>query len=87
MSKVTLVAVLFGVAFLALVVSSTLDLTGYSCEVCVTFNGQQNCARATGTNEEEALRTAQDTACATISNGMTESIQCSNREPDSVKWY
>lgn len=87
MSKVTLVSIAFGLAILALVVSSTLDLRQYSCEVCVTFNGRQNCAKASGTSKEEAQRTAQDTACATISGGMTESIQCSNREPDSVTWY
>ena len=87
MSKVTLVAILFGLAVLALIVSSTMDLRQYSCEVCVTFNGRTNCAKASGTSEEEAQRTAQDTACATISGGMTESIQCSNAVPDSVTWY
>ena len=87
MSKVTLVSLLFGLAVLALIISSTMDLRQYSCEVCVTFNGRQNCAKASGTSEEEAQRTAQDTACATISGGMTESIQCSNTVPDSVNWY
>ena len=87
MSKAALVSILFGAGILGLIVSSTLDLKQYSCEVCVTFQGRTNCARASGKTEEEAQRTAQDTACATISGGMTESIQCSNTPPDSVRWY
>ena len=87
MSKVTLVSILFGLGVLALIVSSMRDVTGYSCEVCVTYNGRTNCAKAKGASREEAQRTAQDTACATISAGMTESIQCSNVVPDSVEWY
>ena len=87
MSKVTLVSIFIGLAVLALIYSSMQDVTGYSCEVCVTYKGQTNCARATGASEEEAQRTAQDTACATISAGMTESIQCSNTPPKSVQWF
>ncbi len=87
MSKTTILALVFGLAVLALLVSSTLDLRRYSCEVCVTFNGRTNCAKASGTSREEAQRSAQDTACATISGGMTETIQCSNRNPDSVEWF
>ncbi len=87
MSKTALVSILFLLLFIGFVVFSTMDLGGYSCEVCITFNGRTNCAKATGTSEEEAQRTATDTACAPISGGMTESIQCSNTVPDSVNWY
>ncbi len=48
------------------------------------FNGRTNCATASGTTEQEAIRTATDTACAIISFGMTESIQCSRVKPLSV---
>jgi len=87
MSKAVLVSILFLLLFVGFVVFSTMDLGGYSCEVCMTFNGQANCAKATGTTREEAQRTATDTACAPISGGMTETIQCSNTTPDSVNWY
>jgi len=87
MSKTALVSILFGLAVLGLLVASTLDLKKVSCEVCVRFQGRTNCAKASGKTEEEAIRTATDTACATISSGMTESIQCSNTEPDSIRWY
>jgi len=87
MSKAALISVLFLLAFVGLVVYSTLDLNKVSCEVCMTFNGRTNCAKASGTSAEEAQRTATDTACAPISGGMTESISCSNTPPDSVTWF
>ena len=87
MSKTTLVSILFLLAVFGALVYSTLDLQGYSCEVCITFNGRTNCAKASGTSREEAQRTATDTACAPITAGMSETIACSNTAPDSVKWY
>lgn len=54
-----------------------------SCEVCVTFNGQRQCARATGASSAEAARTAQSTACGPVSNGMNEKIACDRRPPDT----
>lgn len=84
MSKTTLISVIFALAFLGLIVYSTLQLSQVSCKVCVTYNGQTNCATASGTTAEEARRTAQDVACATISSGVTETIGCSNTPPDSV---
>lgn len=87
MSKTTLVSILFLLLVFGAVVYSTLDLQGYSCEVCITFNGRSNCAKASGTSREEAQRTATDTACAPITAGMSETIACSNTAPDSVTWY
>ena len=87
MSKVTLVSILFGLTVLGTLVWSTLGLRHVTCEVCMTFNGRTQCAKASGTTREEAQRTATDTACAPISSGMTESIQCSNTTPDSVTWF
>jgi hypothetical protein len=86
-SKTTVVSILFLLAVFGALVYSTLDLQGYSCEVCVTFNGRTNCAKASGTSREEAQRTATDTACAPITGGMSETIACSNTPPDSVNWY
>ncbi len=87
MSKATWVSIGMFLAVMALVVYSTLGLSQYSCEACITYKGRTNCAKASGTTPEEAQRTATDTACASISSGMTESIECSNTPPDSVDWY
>jgi len=87
MSKVTLVSIGMFLAVMALIVYSTLGLAQYSCEVCMTYQGRTNCSKASGTTPEEAQRTATDTACAPISGGMTDSIECSNTPPDKVDWY
>ena len=84
MKKPVLAAILFVAAVLAVVVYSSLGLRQYTYEVCMEFKGRTNCAVASGTTKEEAIRTATDTACATISGGMTESIQCSRTPPKSV---
>lgn len=51
------------------------------CEICVQYKGQQNCRQASGDTAKNCFRTAQDNACATISSGMTESIECSDTVP------
>ena len=87
MSKAAWVSIALFLAVMALVVYSTLGLSQYSCEVWLTYQGRTNCAKASGTTPEEAQRTATDTACAAISGGMTERIECSHTPPDSVDWY
>ena len=86
MSTTKIAVALFAVAVLGAIVYSSMGLRKYTSEVCMEFQGRTNCAVASGTTEEEAVRTATDTACATISAGMTESIQCSRTPPLSVKW-
>ena len=85
MSKSTLLAILFGLAVLGMLIYSTMGLQQYTCKVCKTYQGKTNCSTARAPNREEATRTASDVACAIISSGMTESIQCSNTVPDSTE--
>lgn len=85
MSKTTLLTIVFSVAVLAAVIYSTMGLQRYSCTVCITYQGRQNCSTAAAPTRAESTRTATDVACAPISGGMTESIQCSNTVPDSVE--
>ena len=86
MSKTVWFAIVFGLGVIVLLVYLTMGLRQFTCEVCIQYNGRTNCATASGTTKQEALRTASDTACATISGGMTESIQCGNTPPLSVTW-
>ena len=55
------------------------------CRVCVEFNGKSNCATAAGSTAAEATRTAQETACGPVVNGMNETIACGNRPPVSAQ--
>lgn len=59
----------------------TMGTQTASCEVCVAFNGAQNCAKASGASEEEAARTAQVTACGVLTGGMNDAIACQSRPP------
>ena len=60
---------------------STLSAQQVDCEACVDFGGRRNCAKASGTTADEALRTAVMTACGPVTMGMNESIACGNRPP------
>lgn len=76
----TIAVVLLFVAFLAW---TTLSAQKVTCNVCVSFNGQKNCASASHENAAEAARSAQTTACGPVSQGMNEAIACGNRPPVS----
>ena len=76
----TIAVILLFVAFLAW---TTLSAQKVTCNVCVTFNGQKNCASASHENELEAVRSAQTTACGPVARGMNETIACGNRPPVS----
>ena len=86
-------SVLLGVAFCALVLGFVIYTTisagasKYRVEVCMEFQGRSACRVAAAATEQQARRTAQDNACALISSGVTDSMQCGNyTEPVSVKW-
>lgn len=74
------------VLFIGLLVYLTLGQKQIRAEVCVEFQGRQNCRIASGPTREQAVRTATDNACATISSGMTESMTCGRTPPVSVRF-
>lgn len=86
MKKSVLLGILFLVAFLGIVVYSTMGAGRIRCEVCITYQGRNACRTASARTRELALRTATENACALISSGITDSNQCHNTPPDSVRW-
>jgi hypothetical protein len=79
----TVIAVVF---FFGLLAYLTLGQKQIRAEVCVEFQGRKNCRIASGPTQEQAVRTATDNACATITNGMTESMTCGRTPPVSVRY-
>ncbi|MBI3209563.1 MAG: hypothetical protein HYZ37_11770 [Candidatus Solibacter usitatus] len=73
------------VVFIALVVYSTMGMRQFRYEVCIEFNGRQNCRTAAGETEARARRAAIDNACAMIASGVGDSIACQNKPPISEK--
>jgi hypothetical protein len=84
-SKAFWVVIVFGVLFLAVMYTSTRNLSAHRVEVCMEFNGRSACRTASGAAPELARRTATDNACAQIASGMSDSIACTNTPPVSVK--
>lgn len=82
MSRTTRISVVFLALFITLVVYMSFHTTKVECEVCVTFQGQSNCGKASSETREGAVRSAVTAACATIAGGMTETIRCQNTPPD-----
>jgi hypothetical protein len=80
-TRLTLFAV---VVLAAILLWSTLQAQKAACDVCVSYRGARNCARASAENQKEATRSAQSTACGPVAHGMAESIECDNIPPASV---
>lgn len=86
MKKTTWLGILFGVLVLGYLVMSSFRTQPFKCEICITYKGQRDCGKGAAQTESEAVRTATTIACAQISGGVTDSNQCENTPPDSVKW-
>jgi len=81
-----LLGIIFVLVFVGFVVYTTMNTGRIRCEVCITYQGRQACRTASARTRELALRTATDNACAQIASGITQSTQCQNTPPDSVRW-
>lgn len=86
MKKSVWLGILFLLIVVGFVVYSTLNTGRIRCEVCITFRGNHACRIAAAGTRELAERTATENACAQISSGVTDSNQCHNTPPDSVRW-
>ena len=84
--KTVWISVLFGAAVLAYLVISSFSQKAAKCEVCMEFNGGTDCRTASADTRENALRTAVTNACAQLASGVTQSMQCENTPPRSVRW-
>jgi len=69
--------------FVGLLIWSTIKAQSVECQVCINFNGRENCAVASGSTPEEAVGTAQNTACGPVTGGMNDAIACGNITPVS----
>jgi hypothetical protein len=79
-------SVVFGIvlamlAFMGLVVWSTMSEVETECEVCLLFGSEEVCRLGRGPNEIEALRAAQESACGGNTSGMAEIIRCRGETP------
>ncbi len=70
---------------IAVVVYSSLHVSDYECEVCISFDGRQACRTVTGKTEQEGLRSATDNACALLASGVTDTLACTRTPPSKAE--
>lgn len=87
MSRVGVVSLLLFLAIAAVLVYQTLGVASATCEVCMSYQGQQQCRTVSAASEEEARQGAILNACAFISSGVTDSMACQRGKPVSEKCY
>jgi hypothetical protein len=81
MRNTRFLSAVFLAAIVALVVWLSASMGGVECRVCIEFEGRRNCATAAAPTEDEAVHSARNTACGTISGGVRDSIACGNTPP------
>ena len=86
MKKTVWIAIGFVLLVVGLVISTTFQGERVRVEVCMAFAGRRDCRNAQAKNRQDALRTAVTNACAQLASGVTDSMQCENTPPESVKW-
>jgi len=86
-SRAGLASLLLFLAIAAFLVYQTLSAASVTCEVCMSYRGQQQCRTVSAANEKEALQGAIVNACAFISSGVTDSMACQRGESVSKKCY
>jgi hypothetical protein len=86
MSKPALAGIIFVVVAIALIVYSSASNKNVRGEVCMEFNGRTACKTVSGENKEFVIQTARTGACAEISGGVTDTIQCEHATPRSITW-
>ena len=80
----TYVGILILLAFVAVVVYLAMGQFDTRCRVCVQFKGQTVCETSVASDPESAQQQAMFIACSQLTNGVTESFNCTGRAPSSI---
>ena len=85
MSKGSIVTIVF-LAFIGYL-SFTMIWSGsqHQCEICVEYKSLKSCQKVKGMAKEDTIMTGISTACAAVTNGRTESIECANIPPVKIE--
>jgi len=78
-------AFLLGAAFLGALVWTTLSQSGIECEVCLAYRGETACRTVAASNADDATQQAIATACAILSQGVTQGLECHRTPPSSLR--
>lgn len=70
--------------FVGAMLYATFGMGGAECEVCLEFRGRSACATVSAQGRDEAIQQATSTACAGVSGGVTQTMECNRTFPLSV---
>jgi len=79
------IGVALAAVFLTAMYFATMKEAGATCEVCVDFGGHSSCGSASAIDESTAVNRAHSIACAPISGGVTQGLECDRTPPRSVR--
>jgi hypothetical protein len=74
-----------GIAFFAILIYLSMRQTQQEYEVCEEFRGATHCATASGSNYNEAVRSAQEIDCQMLASGRDETMVCLANQPSSIR--
>jgi len=60
-------------------------LFGIECEVCLAYRGETACRTVAASNADDATQQAIATACAILSQGVTQGLECHRTPPSSLR--
>jgi hypothetical protein len=84
-NQIRWIIALGAVALVGVLAYSTLQQTRQQFEVCVQFKGGSHCATASGSSQDQAIRSAQEIDCELLANGRDENMVCLANPPSSVR--
>ncbi|MGH9716529.1 MAG: hypothetical protein ACRD4R_07370 [Candidatus Acidiferrales bacterium] len=76
---------LCAVIFVGILTYSSFQATRDRYEVCMSFNGNSHCSSASGTNYDQAVRSAQQIDCELLANGRSQNMVCLDQQPTSIR--
>jgi hypothetical protein len=74
-----------GAALLAALFFATRSQNTVECEICMEFRGHSACRTASAADRDAAVRAAVSTACAVLSSGVTQGLECDRTPLRSVR--
>jgi hypothetical protein len=80
-----LLILIVAVAAIAGLYHFTMQQNLVECEACVVYKGRaESCARVAASTRYEAQSQAMSVACATVTGGVTEVIDCQSTPPSQL---
>ena len=79
----TAISVAIGILFVGAVIWSAVSESAAQCEICVEYKGRQACSTASAADLELAESQAKSGACAQVTGGVTETLECAAIQPSA----